>query len=130
MRKKINLVDSTFSHLTGGLLPEPNKGYSVHAKVSNYIEWVTDGSGEGIFYTDARIPEAFGDNSDAIDNTNDKLDDNSSFVDKATNALKNYTGVDLPGYLKEANEKMTAINTAYQKLLYKTKFWKSHFTGN
>jgi len=64
MRQKINLVDSTFSHLTGGLLPEPNKGYSVHAKVSNYIEWVTDGSGEGIFYTDARIPEAFSDNSD------------------------------------------------------------------
>jgi hypothetical protein len=64
MRKKINLVDSTFSHLTGGLLPEPNKGYSVHAKVSKYIEWVTDGSGEGIFYTDNRIAEVLNDNSD------------------------------------------------------------------
>lgn len=59
MRKKINIVDSTFSHLTG--YPEPNKGYSVHAKESKYIEWVKDGSGEGTFYTDLRIPEAFND---------------------------------------------------------------------
>jgi hypothetical protein len=64
MRKKINLVDSTFSHLTGGKMPEDNKGYSIHAKVSKYIEWVRDSSGEGIFYTDMRIPEAFGDNTD------------------------------------------------------------------
>jgi len=60
MRKKINLIDSTFSHLTGE--PEPNKGYSVHAKESKHIEWVTDGSGEGTFFTDLRIFDAF--NSD------------------------------------------------------------------
>ena len=62
-RIKFNLVDSTFSHLDGGRLPIPNKGYSVHGKESTCIEWVTDGSGVGKFYTDKRIPEAFSDDS-------------------------------------------------------------------
>ena len=62
-RVKFNLVDSTFSHLDGGRLPNPNKGYSVHGKESTCIEWVTDGSGVGKFYTDKRIPEAFSDDS-------------------------------------------------------------------
>ena len=48
-RIKFNLVDSTFSHLDGGRLPIPNKGYSVHGKESTCIEWVTDGSGVGKF---------------------------------------------------------------------------------
>ena len=65
-RVKFNLVDSTFSHLDGGRLPIPNKGYSVHGKESKYIKWVTDGSGVAKFYTDRRIPEAFNDDSDEI----------------------------------------------------------------
>ena len=63
-----------------------------------------------------KVKKAFGDNADAIDNTNDKLDDNSSFVDKATNALKNYTGVDLPGYLKEANERVDQLQANQEKM--------------
>lgn len=49
MQKKYNLVGNTFTHLTGG-----NKGYSVHGKVSKYIQWVNDG-GEGTFYIDDTI---------------------------------------------------------------------------
>lgn len=65
-RVKFNLADSTFSHLDGGRLPIPNKGYSVHGKESKYIKWVTDGSGVAKFYTDRRILEAFNDDSDEI----------------------------------------------------------------
>jgi hypothetical protein len=36
MRKKFNLIGNTFTHLTGG-----NLGYSVHGKISKFIEWVT-----------------------------------------------------------------------------------------
>lgn len=54
--KKFNLVGDTFTHLTGG-----NKGYSVHGKVSKYIEWVQDWTGEGTFYIDGALGEAFGD---------------------------------------------------------------------
>ena len=49
MRKKFNLVGDTFTHLTGG-----NKGYSVHGKVSKYIEWVKEG-GDATFYIDGTI---------------------------------------------------------------------------
>jgi hypothetical protein len=49
MRKKFNLVGDTFTHLTGG-----NKGYSVHGKVSKYIEWVKEG-GDATFYIDDTI---------------------------------------------------------------------------
>lgn len=49
MRKKFNLVGDTFTHLTGG-----NKGYSVHGKVSKYIEWVKEG-GDATFYIDNTI---------------------------------------------------------------------------
>lgn len=48
-RVKFNLVGDTFTHLTGG-----NKGYSVHGKVSKYIEWVQDG-GDATFYIDNTI---------------------------------------------------------------------------
>jgi hypothetical protein len=49
MKKQFNLVGDTFTHLTNG-----NKGYSVHGKVSKYIEWVKDGA-ESTFYIDDTI---------------------------------------------------------------------------
>ena len=49
MKTKFNLVGNTFTHLTNG-----NKGYSVHGKESQYIEWVQDG-GEATFYIDDTI---------------------------------------------------------------------------
>lgn len=54
--RKFNLVGDTFTHLTGG-----NKGYSVHGKVSKYIEWVKEG-GEATFYIDNTINEGISDN--------------------------------------------------------------------
>jgi len=53
VRKKINLVGDTFTHLTNG-----NKGYSVHGKKSKYIEWVKNG-GEATFYIDSTLPCAW-----------------------------------------------------------------------
>lgn len=50
---KFNLVGDTFTHLTNG-----NKGYSVHGKESQYIEWVKDG-GEATFYIDSTLPYAW-----------------------------------------------------------------------
>lgn len=44
---KLNLIGDTFTHLSDG-----NLGYSVHAKRSKYIEWVTDGTGEGTVFMD------------------------------------------------------------------------------
>lgn len=61
MRNRINLVCDAFTHLTGG-----NKGYSVHGKVSKYIEWVFDNSSQITFYVDGKIPEAFTDNVKGI----------------------------------------------------------------
>ena len=57
MKENFNLVGDTFTHLTGG-----NKGYSVHAKESKYINWVKDPSLEVSFYVDDTIPIAFNDN--------------------------------------------------------------------
>jgi hypothetical protein len=54
MKKKINLVGNSFTHLTGG-----NKGYSVAFKESKYIKWVQDKSGTGTFYVDDFIEQAF-----------------------------------------------------------------------
>jgi len=54
--RKFNLVGDTFTHLTGG-----NKGYSVHGKVSKYIEWVKEG-GEATFYIDNTINQGIRDN--------------------------------------------------------------------
>lgn len=54
MKKKINLVCNSFTHLTGG-----NKGYSVALKESEYVKWVQDGSGTGTFYVDDFIEQAF-----------------------------------------------------------------------
>ena len=59
MRTKFNLVGNTFTHLTDG-----NKGYSVHGKESKYIEWVKDGSGDGTFYIDSTLQQAFIDEDD------------------------------------------------------------------
>jgi hypothetical protein len=56
MKKKINLVGNSFTHLTGG-----NKGYSVAGKESKYIEWVQDGTGDGTVYVDNEIQKAFND---------------------------------------------------------------------
>lgn len=55
MRTKFNLVGDTFTHLTGG-----NKGYSVHGKVSKYIEWVKEG-GDATFYIDNTINHGISD---------------------------------------------------------------------
>lgn len=46
MRRRINIVGDTFTHLSGG-----NKGYSVHGKVATHIEWVQRG-GEATFFID------------------------------------------------------------------------------
>ena len=56
-KKKFNLVGDSFTHLTGG-----HTGYSVHGKVSKYIEWVQDGTGVSTFYVDSTIPQALIDN--------------------------------------------------------------------
>lgn len=56
MKTKYNLFGNSFTHLTGG-----NKGYSVHGKVSKYVEWVTDGSGEATFYIDHALAQAAND---------------------------------------------------------------------
>jgi hypothetical protein len=56
MRKKYNLIGSTFSHLTGG-----NKGYSVHGKESKYIKWVNNPELD-TFYVDGFISQAFNNN--------------------------------------------------------------------
>lgn len=53
MKTKFNLVGNTFTHLTDG-----NKGYSVHGKESQCIEWVKDGSGEATFYIDSTLGQA------------------------------------------------------------------------
>ena len=55
MRKKFNLIGDTFTHLTGG-----NRGYSVHGKVSKYIEWVKEG-GDATFYIDNTINNGIND---------------------------------------------------------------------
>jgi hypothetical protein len=61
MKYKINLVGDCFRHLTGG-----NKGYSVHGKESQYIEWVKDSSLPQTFYVDNFINVAFSDNFQGI----------------------------------------------------------------
>lgn len=55
---KFNLFGDNFTHLTNG-----NKGYSVHGKVSKYVDWVFDGTGSASFYLDKEIPKAFSDKS-------------------------------------------------------------------
>ena len=55
MRTKFNLVGDTFTHLTNG-----NKGYSVHGKESEHIEWVKEG-GEATFYIDNTINDGIND---------------------------------------------------------------------
>lgn len=57
MKRKFNLVGDTFTHRTGG-----HTGYSVHGKVSQYIDWVHDNSIGETFYVDDTIPVAFQDN--------------------------------------------------------------------
>ena len=55
--KSINLVGSSFSHLTG-----ENKGYSVHGKESKYITWKSDNTLGITFYIDRDLDVAFEDN--------------------------------------------------------------------
>jgi hypothetical protein len=61
MKRKINLIGDTFTHLTGG-----NKGYSVHGKESKYIEWVLDNSSDITFYVDDKIIQALSDHIGGI----------------------------------------------------------------
>jgi len=61
MKYKINLVGNTFTHLTGG-----NKGYSVHAKESKYVEWMHNLSVGETIYIDQDIYKAFNDNVKGI----------------------------------------------------------------
>ena len=56
MKHKINLVGNSFTHLTGG-----NKGYSVHGKESQYVEWAFDLSADETVYVDQNINQAFTD---------------------------------------------------------------------
>ena len=60
IRKKINLVGDTFTHLTNG-----NKGYSVHGKESKNIEWVKKGS-DVTFQIDNTINNGIQDNRQGI----------------------------------------------------------------
>ena len=60
-RTKINLIGTTFTHLTHG-----NKGYSVHGKISKNIEWVFDQSIGINFYIDGAINNAFDDKVSGI----------------------------------------------------------------
>jgi len=57
-KTKYNLFGDSFTHLSGG-----HTGYSAHGKISKYIEWVFDGSGDGNFYVDNFIDSAFVDKS-------------------------------------------------------------------
>ena len=57
MKNKFNLIGDTFSHTTGG-----HTGYSVHGKISNYIEWVHDLSADDTMYVDRYIFNAMHDN--------------------------------------------------------------------
>jgi len=59
--KKINLVGSSFSHLTHG-----NKGYSVHGKESKYIKWEKNNNIGITFYIDNQLDNAFVDNIKGI----------------------------------------------------------------
>jgi hypothetical protein len=52
MKYQVNLVGDAFTHLTNG-----NKGYSVHGKESQYIEWVQDFASESTFYIDNTIEQ-------------------------------------------------------------------------
>jgi hypothetical protein len=56
MKKRFNLIGDTFTHRTGG-----HTGYSVHGKVSKYIDWVCDDSIGDTFYVDDTILNAFHD---------------------------------------------------------------------
>jgi hypothetical protein len=56
MKRKLNLVGDSFTHLTGG-----NKGYSTHGKESKFIEWVRDSSLPETMYVDSWLPLAFSD---------------------------------------------------------------------
>jgi hypothetical protein len=48
---KLNLVGDTFTHLGGG-----NKGYSVHGRIANHVEWTkSDPTAEGIVFVDDAI---------------------------------------------------------------------------
>lgn len=57
MKNKFNLIGNTFTHTTGG-----HTGYSVHGKISNYIEWVHDLSADETVYVDQYIFNAMNDN--------------------------------------------------------------------
>ena len=61
MKRKINLVGNSFTHLTGG-----NKGYSVHGKESKYVEWVFDLSADETVYVDQNINQAFTDKVEGV----------------------------------------------------------------
>lgn len=61
MKTKFNLVCDSFTHLSNG-----HTGYSVHGKVSKYIEWVFDGSSCTTFYVDDKINDAFYDSSNTV----------------------------------------------------------------
>lgn len=54
--RSINLVGSSFTHLTHG-----NKGYSVHGKKSKYIEWKSDNTLGITFYIDSELDTSFSD---------------------------------------------------------------------
>lgn len=56
MRPKFNVVGDTFTYTHGG-----NKGYSVHGKAADLMEWVQDGSADDTFYIDTWGNEAFAD---------------------------------------------------------------------
>jgi hypothetical protein len=56
MKTKFNLVCDTFTHHTGN-----HTGYSVHGKISKYIEWCFNNYSSPTFYVDDKIDNAFND---------------------------------------------------------------------
>jgi len=55
------------------------------------------------------LKKKFGATEDAVDGVNDSLGDNKSFLEKAAEAMKEYTGYDLPGYLKGVSDRQKEL---------------------
>jgi hypothetical protein len=61
MKYKINLIGDSFTHLTSG-----NKGYSVHGKESQYIQWINDNDIGETFYVDSWIEQGLHDDIQGV----------------------------------------------------------------
>jgi phage tail tape-measure protein len=67
------------------------------------------------------VKKKFGVMEDGVDSTNDKLDDNASFLDKVNNAMKETLGIDAKGYWKGVGDRLDGLNKNQEELNEKTK---------